>query len=39
LFWGISGIVVGVIVAASVMFRRFEGGALDSLLPPFREEE
>ena len=39
LFWGILGVVVGVIMAASVMFRRFEGAALDSPLPPFREEE
>jgi hypothetical protein len=39
LFWGISGVVVGAIMAASVMFRRFEVAALDSPLPPFREEE
>jgi hypothetical protein len=39
LFWSISGVVIGVIMAASVMFRRFEGAALYSPLPPFREEE
>jgi len=39
LLWGIFGVVIGVIVAASVMFRRFENDVFESLKPPFVEEE
>tara|TARA_B100001769_G_C22096250_1_gene591456 strand:+ start:94 stop:2148 length:2055 start_codon:yes stop_codon:yes gene_type:complete len=39
LLWGIIGVVLGVIVAAGVMFRGFEKRVLDSVPPPFREEE
>ena len=39
LLWGIIGVVLGVIVAAGVMFRGFERRVLDGVPPPFREEE
>jgi len=39
LIWGIVGVVVGAVVAAGVMFRRFEESVLDEVPPPFREEE
>ena len=39
LLWGIFGVVLGVIVAAGVMFRGFERRVLDGVPPPFREEE
>ena len=39
LIWGVMGVVIGTIVAAGVMFRRFEQGVLDVAPPPFREEE
>ena len=39
LLWGIVGVVLGVIVAAGVMFRGFERRVLDGVPPPFREEE
>ena len=39
LIWGVIGVVIGTIVAAGVMFRRFEQGVLDVAPPPFREEE
>ena len=39
LVWGIIGVVLGVIVAAGVLFRGFERRVLDSVPPPFGEEE
>ena len=39
LFLGILGVITGVVVAASVMFSRFERGNLNEVKPPFREEE
>ena len=39
LLWGVFGIVFGVIVAASVMFRTFETRVFSDVPPPFREEE
>ena len=39
LFLGILGVITGVVVAASVMFSRFERGDLNEVKPPFREEE
>ena len=39
LFWGIVGVVIGAIVAAGIMFRRFENRVLDNVPAPFREEE
>lgn len=37
--WGVLGIVTGVVVATSVMFRRRESVISEWVLPPFREEE
>ena len=37
--WGVLGIVAGVVVATSVMFRRRESVISEWVLPPFREEE
>ena len=37
--WGVIGVVLGAIVAAGVMFRRFENRVLDGVPPPFVEEE
>ncbi len=39
LFWGVVGVVIGAIVAASIMFRKFEDRVLDKVPAPFREEE
>ena len=39
LIWGIMGIVAGVVVATSVMFRGNESVISKWVLPPFREEE
>ena len=39
LLWGIFGVVLGVIIAASVMFRRLENDVFEDLKPPFIEEE
>ena len=39
LIWGVLGIVTGVVVATSVMFRRRESVISEWVLPPFREEE
>ena len=39
LIWGIMGVVAGVIVATSVMFRGNESVISKWVLPPFREEE
>tara|TARA_B100001094_G_scaffold330942_1_gene397602 strand:+ start:1333 stop:3396 length:2064 start_codon:yes stop_codon:yes gene_type:complete len=39
LFLGILGVITGVVVAASVMFSRFENGDFKNVKPPFREEE
>ena len=39
LIWGVLGIVAGVVVATSVMFRRRESVISEWVLPPFREEE
>jgi hypothetical protein len=39
LLWGVFGVVLGVIVAASVMFRRLEKEIFDDVKPPFIEEE
>ena len=39
LFWGIFGVVLGAIVAASIMFRRFEKEVFDQVKSPFIEEE
>jgi hypothetical protein len=38
-FWGIMGIAVGIIVAASVMFRRIGVAPSNATLAPFLEEE
>ncbi len=38
-FWGVVGVVVGVIVAAGIMFRGFENRVFSEVPPPFREEE
>ena len=37
--WGVLGIVTGVVVATSVLFRRRESVISEWVLPPFREEE
>ena len=37
--WGVLGIVTGVVVATSVMFRSRESVISEWVLPPFREEE
>ena len=39
MFLGILGVITGVVVAASVMFRRFENSDFKNIKPPFREEE
>ena len=39
LIWGVLGIVAGVVVATSVMFRSRENAISEWVLPPFREEE
>ena len=39
LFWGVGGVVIGAIVAAGIMFRKFEDRVLDKVPSPFREEE
>ncbi len=39
LIWGIVGVIFGMVVAASIMFRGFEKRVLDNVPPPFREEE
>ena len=39
LFLGILGVITGVVVAASVMFSRFENDDFKNVKPPFREEE
>ena len=39
LIWGVLGIVAGVVVATSVMFRGSESMISVGVLPPFREEE
>ena len=39
LLWGIIGVAVGMIMAAGIMFRRFETNIESGPLPPFREEE
>lgn len=39
LLWGVFGVVVGVIVAAGVMFRGFERRVFSEVPSPFREEE
>jgi uncharacterized protein YneF (UPF0154 family) len=39
LIWGIVGVIFGVVVGASIMFRGFEKRVLDNVPPPFREEE
>ncbi len=39
LFLGVVGVVIGAIVAAGIMFRRFENRVLDKVPAPFREEE
>lgn len=39
LIWGIIGVIFGVVVGASIMFRGFEKRVLDNVPPPFREEE
>ena len=39
LIWGVLGIVTGVVVATSVMFRGSKNTFVEGVLPPFREEE
>ena len=39
LIWGVIGVIIGVIVAAGMLFRGFEKRVLDDVPPPFREEE
>ena len=39
LIFGVIGVIFGVVVAASIMFRGFEKRVLDNVPPPFREEE
>ena len=39
LLWGVFGVIVGVIVASGVMFRRFEKRVFSEVPSPFREEE
>ena len=39
LLWGVFGVVLGAIVAASIMFRRFENEVFDQVKSPFIEEE
>lgn len=39
LLWGVFGVIVGVIVAAGVMFRGFERRVFSEVPSPFREEE
>ena len=39
LIWGVLGIVTGVVVATSVMFRGSKNTIVEGVLPPFREEE
>ena len=39
LLWGVFGVVLGVIVAASVMFRRLEKEIFGAVKPQFIEEE
>ena len=39
LIWGVLGIVAGVVVATSVMFRTRKNTISELVLPPFREEE
>ena len=39
LILGVTGVIFGVVVAASIMFRGFEKRVLDNVPPPFREEE
>ena len=38
-FWGVVGVVLGVIVAAGIMFRGFENRVFSEVTSPFREEE
>ncbi len=39
LIWGIVGVIFGVVVAAGMMFRRFERSVLDDVPPPFNDED
>ena len=39
LIWGIVGVIFGVVVAAGMMFRRFERRVLDDVPPPFNDED
>ena len=39
LLWGIFGVMLGAIVAAGIMFRRFEKEVFDQVKSPFIEEE
>ena len=39
LLWGVFGVMLGVIVAAGIMFRRFEKEVFDQVKSPFIEEE
>lgn len=39
LIWGVVGVIFGAVVAAGVMFRGFEKRVLDSVPPPFNDED
>ncbi len=39
LIWGVFGVIFGVVVAASMMFRGFERRVLDDVPPPFNDED
>ena len=39
LILGVIGVILGVIVAAGIMFRGFENRVFPDVPPPFREEE
>ena len=39
ILWGVFGIIMGALVAAGVLFRRFEKKYLDDVPPPFLQEE
>ena len=39
IFWSFVWVGIGIIVAAGVMFMRYEKDVLNKVLPPFREEE